>query len=122
MYIHCCAHSLNLAIQDATRSCTIIRDALEFVQEVLNFVKASPLRSRIFHELKADYPSQFHASGLRIRPLCPTKWTVRSKAIQSIADNYEALLNTFDVIAERNTDDAAAKASGFVKRLNNFEI
>ena len=33
VYIHCCAHSLNLALQDATRSCTMIRDTLDFVRE-----------------------------------------------------------------------------------------
>ena len=89
VYIHCCAHSLNLALQDATRSCTLIRDALDFVREVVNFVKASPLRSRVFDELKADIPAESNSSGLR--PPCPTRWTVRTKAAKSILDNYETL-------------------------------
>jgi len=119
VYIHCCAHSLNLALQDATRSCTLIRDALAFVRELVYFVKASPLRSRVFDELKAGNPAEFKSSGLR--PLCPTRWTVRTKAIQSILDNYETLIDTLDMLSVRNTDDASAKACGFIKRMNDFE-
>ena len=119
LYIHCCAHSLNLALQDATRSCTLIRDALDFVRELVYFVKASPLRSRVFDEIKASNPDESKSSGLR--PLCPTRWTVRTKAIQSILNNYQTLMDTLEMLSARNTDDASAKASGFIKKMNDFE-
>ena len=119
LYIHCCAHSLNLALQDATRSCTLIRDALDFVRELVYFVNASPLRSRVFDEIKASNPDESKSSGLR--PLCPTRWTVRTKAIQSILNNYQTLMDTSEMLSARNTDDASAKASGFIKKMNDFE-
>ena len=46
---------------------------------------------------------------------------MQTKAIQSILDNYEILIDTFDMISARITDDANAKASGFVKSMNEFE-
>jgi len=120
VYIHCCAHSLNLALQDATRSCTVIRDTLDFVREVVNFIRASPYRSQVFDELKAESPDESSVSGLR--PLCPTRWTVRSGAIRSILDNYQALADSLAEISMRNTDDTGAKANGFLKQMHNFEI
>ena len=36
--VHCCAHSLNLCLQDAGRKLVCIRDALEVCREVINFL------------------------------------------------------------------------------------
>jgi Domain of unknown function (DUF4371)/hAT family C-terminal dimerisation region len=124
VYIHCCAHSLNLALQDATRSCTVVRDILDFVREVVNFVRASPNRSRVFARLRSEFSevSLSHTPTTGLRPLCPTRWSVRSKAIRSIVDNYEALRDTFEEISQTNTDESGSKASGFLRRMNTFEV
>ena len=39
--IHCCAHSLNLCLQDAGRKFPTLRDALESVREVSNLIRYS---------------------------------------------------------------------------------
>lgn len=38
MYIHCAAHSLNLALQDTVQHVNIIRDALDLTREMINFI------------------------------------------------------------------------------------
>lgn len=44
-FIHCYAHSLNLAIQDTVKAIPLIRDTLSVVHEISVLVKASPKRS-----------------------------------------------------------------------------
>ena len=46
--IHCCAHSLNLCLQDAGRKFPTLRDALVSVREVSNLIRYSPKRSHLF--------------------------------------------------------------------------
>ena len=41
VHVHCLAHSLNICLQDAIRSCTYIRDALELTREILILTKCS---------------------------------------------------------------------------------
>ena len=31
-----------------------------------------------------------------IKPLCPTRWTVKANAMKSILDNYAAVIQTFE--------------------------
>jgi len=80
VYVHCCAHSLSLTLQDSSRSCPAVRDALDFVREVVNFVQASPKRTRVFQQLKFESNDE---SSPGLRPLCPTRWTVRSRSINT---------------------------------------
>jgi len=122
VYIHCCAHSLNLALQDATRSNTFVRDALDFVRDVVNFVKASPRRCRIFDQLKSEAEDDSNLNASNLRPLCPTRWTVRAQSICSVLDNYCTLRDTlYDISVSKTSDDSGAKAGGLATKMNTFE-
>ncbi|XP_067949749.1 uncharacterized protein [Watersipora subatra] len=54
LYLHCYAHSLNLAVQDTTKQCTIIRDAMDVTNEFTKLVKASPKREAWLEKLKTE--------------------------------------------------------------------
>ena len=41
LYVHCCAHSLNPAVQDATRCVPLIRDVLGLVGDLNTVVRVS---------------------------------------------------------------------------------
>ena len=36
--VHCLAHSLNLSLQDASRSCSSVRDSLQLVMEIIKLI------------------------------------------------------------------------------------
>lgn len=40
--VHCCAHSLNLCLQDAGRKLVCLKDALELCREIINLIRFSP--------------------------------------------------------------------------------
>jgi hypothetical protein len=54
IHVHCLAHSLNLALQDVTKQCQFVQDALDLVNEILKLIKASPKRSQVFKNIKAE--------------------------------------------------------------------
>lgn len=45
-----------------------------------------------------------------LKPLCPTCWTVRTKAIEAVLSNYEVLTTALINIPENGRDEYALKA------------
>lgn len=63
--MHCFAHSLNLAVQDVTKSCSMIRDALNMTHEITKLVKASPKRENWLEKLKQEAPEMDQPGKLK---------------------------------------------------------
>ena len=89
---HCYGHVLNLAVGDAIKQSKICRDALDIAFEISRLIHFSPKRNAAFDRIKAEKSAQ-EESGFNhgIRSFCPTRWTVRGDAIESIIENYDAL-------------------------------
>ena len=114
--VDCFAHCLNLAVQDSAKKCEPIRNALDVVLEICKLIKLSPKRSLIFQQCKDD----LSISGTGIRPLCPTRWTVRNLSIDSVIRNYPALLQAFQTIGAESHDDYGRRANGVLSLLEKF--
>ena len=86
------AHSLNLCIQDVTRKCSIIRNTLEMMNELVQLIKLSPKRFSLFETLKKYIVmNSGEALTSNLRTLCRTRWTVRNSAINAVCDKYKIL-------------------------------
>jgi len=122
IYVHCCAHSLNLALQDATRSVPMIRDVLDTVRELNNVVRASAKRHALFEKIRADLALvEDHKTKSSLRQLCPTRWTIRASSFQSVLDNYVAVTTALEEIATTDKTDSGSKASGLLKSFTIFD-
>ncbi len=113
--VHCCAHSLNLCLQDAGRKLTCIRDALETAKEIGKLIRYSPKRSHLF-----STKLQESGDGVTLKPLCPTRWTARTAAIEAILTDYTLLLEALDEIQETTHDEYGQKAGGLLLSLEKF--
>ena len=60
LYVHCFAQSLNLCLQDASQSCTSVRDSLELVMEIVKLQKISPNRTTLFNTIKSQLFPETH--------------------------------------------------------------
>lgn len=87
IYIHCYGHALNLACGDAVKKCELMKNALDISYELIKLIKKSPRRDAVFQKIK----EQIHEDAMGNRVLCPTRWTVRAQALQSIITNYSTL-------------------------------
>ena len=113
--VHCLAHCLNLCLQEISRSSKPIKDALNFSMELIQLIKYSPKRQAIFEAIQIQQGS----SNSGIRTLCPTRWTVRTGAMQAIISNYQALQETMEV-SSHGSDDCSRRANGIFALMERF--
>ena len=114
--VHCLAHCLNLCLQDVARKCKPVRDALDIVMELSNLIRYSPKRNLVFQQCK----QQLSLGGTGLRPLCPTRWTVRTGAINAVLKSYPALLEALQTISDTCYDDYGRRAGGLHSQLERF--
>ena len=71
--------------------------------EIVQLIAFSPKRQALFERMKPD-TGEPKTPG--IKPLCPTRWTVRAKAFTSLLKNYGELQDTLDIVAEGSDEYA----------------
>lgn len=122
VFIHCFAHSLNLSLQESSRSLPLYRDMIDYVKDIVNLIRASPKRTGILMAIQQEdeVTSGVMISRKQLRPLCPTRWTTRHESIQSLLDNYACVMETLIEITDIDKSDAGTKAHGFATVMQTF--
>ena len=64
-----------------------MKNALDTAHEIIKLVNISPRREAMLQNIKRHM--QKDSPGIRV--LCPTRWTVRAQALQSIIANHNIL-------------------------------
>ena len=115
-YVHCLAHSLNLCPQECSCKCSTIREALNLAQQLANLIRASPKRLGLFKKIKAEMAP----SAPGIKPLCPTRWTVSTSAIDAVLKNYLVIDRELEELVEKYYGEPSRKAYGLRAILERF--
>ena len=118
LYIHCFCHSLNLAVQDVSQKIELIRNTLDTILELSNLICYSSKR-------EARVRKDFETHGSSLRPLCPTRWTVKHKSLESVEQNYAPLLETLEDISTGSDSgiscyEVRSKAGGIFCSMQTF--
>ena len=79
-------------------------------------IRCSPKRSSLFQSMQ----SQLSYNSPSLKPLCPTRWTVGTAAINSVPTNYEVLCDTLCQIKREGRDEYAMKAGGILHAMERF--
>ncbi|CAL9706094.1 unnamed protein product [Knipowitschia caucasica] len=112
-YTHCTAHVLNLVAHDVTENNSSCRNFMSLIRDLVTLIRQSPKRLFWFQQIQTkDSPA--------LRPLCPTRWTMTTASLRSIADNYSALLLFLEDLAQNDRGDAGGKANGLLLNLQKF--
>ncbi|KAJ8884042.1 hypothetical protein PR048_015899 [Dryococelus australis] len=114
LYIHCAAHALDLALQDSSKSIPLIRNCLQWVNDIGVIVRDSPKQRAVFSQITTDH--NLTSSGPR--PLCPTHWTVGEASLLSgVLNMYQAVLDFLDTLAYGRSD-IGPKTRGLLDQLS----
>ena len=105
LFLHCFAHCTNLCLQTVGRQCVVTRDALDLV-----------MRSTLFSALQ----TQLSPGSATLKPLCPTRWTVRTAAISAVLCNYSVLCVALEQIHDETHDEYGRKAGSFLAQMEKF--
>ena len=116
---HCYGHALNLACSDAIKGCKLMRNALDTSYKIVKLVKKSPRRDAMLHKLKTELKED--SPGIRV--LCPTRWTVRAQALQSIISNYEVLQELWQLSIDVTKDaEMRSRIHGVSVYMKSFDF
>ena len=86
----------------------LLRDAIDTLQEIAKLIKFSPKQSNLLN--KKLVQSEAGQPGVSIKLLCPTRWTARSAAINSVLKDYTVLIEAMEEI-NLATRDVSANVS-----------
>lgn len=105
LYVHCGAHCVNLVAQSAAAECTDIMAAMTWLQELGKFFGSSIKFRQLFAQVAVtDAEGPWSA----IKPLCPTRWLMRTPAINSVVKQYGAVLESLEAAKIGQKDTRAA--------------
>lgn len=117
-FTHCYGHSLNLAAKDTIQNCKVLKSSLDTTFEITKLVKYSPRRENLFNDIKEE----IEPGSVGVRSLCPTRWTVRADAMQTIIKNYKVLQELWEQAAGVARDtETIARIQGVASQMKTFE-
>ncbi len=100
----------------------LLSNCIEFILQLVQLIKFSPKRL-LFQNIQQQirFGDDSAAVPSSLRPLCPTRWTVRHSAIDEVLNNYKAFMSCLQQIEEGH-DEYAAKARGLLIQMESFEL
>ena len=86
LYLHCSAHCVNLVTEALCQASSIIRNALGVCNEIGTLVSSSHTLRRLLAASSTDTPY------IKLRPLCPTRWTVRGQSVRALLGQLDTVI------------------------------
>ena len=117
VYVHCRAHSLNLAIVHSSRNAHV-RNMFGTVQEVAVFFGESAKRHHLFQEIDKANTQTGLPGRSRLQKLCETRWSSRADALTTIKAKWKSVLDSLSSLV----DDGDAKAYSLLRSLQSFDL
>lgn len=114
IYVHCAAHSLNLAVSAA---CDIrsIRNCLGIVEKMYCFFNTPKRQDMLLSEIEE---SDFNPKSKSLKRLCATRWVERYSAIHDFVELYSCVVSALDKISEWK-DSTATDANILSKSMDS---
>jgi len=119
VYVHCCSHSLNLAVSDA---CTVapIRNCMGTLGNISTFFSSSAKRrDALKQSIDKECPD---SSATRLRQLCPTRWIERHDAVLVFLELMEAADDALETISSWPDKETSSKARQLMCAMENSDF
>ncbi|KAK0141195.1 Zinc finger MYM-type protein 1 [Merluccius polli] len=113
-FIHCGPHCVNLVTQAVSSSAPVVNDALHWIHDLGCLFGQSGKFKTIFKQIAISE----NGSVTTIKPLCATRWTVRTPAIKSVLAQYELVMAALEEMAAVKGSVSAPRARGLLDHFN----
>lgn len=107
VYVHCAAHSLNLAVSS---SCEVppIRNTISTIGRLYEFFNTPKRQSVLKQTLDEAKVSSSHE---KLKRLCATRWTERYNSVAVVVELYDGIVMALETISEWPDRDSANAAN-----------
>lgn len=120
---HCHAHCLSLGVKDTTKNSKLLSDTMSNANEIVKLVKYSPKRENWLKEIKANLADEEGRSVAGVAKFSATRWTVRAGCLQSILNNYEALMKLWsECLKSQLESDVRGRIIGCQAQMKTFNF
>lgn len=117
IYVHCCAHRLNLVLVDVAKRVRAASDFFSHLQALYVFLSASKC-----HEHFLSNQNSLGGREIRLKKLSDTRWSCRIDSITAILATFSAVLKTLQDTIDGTNHDRAIEASGILNGVQSFNF
>lgn len=114
LYVHCAAHSLNLAVSTAS-NIKPVRNCLGIIEKLYVFFN-TPKRNTVL--LSAIENGNTDQKVKTLKRLCATRWVQRYDSINDFVELFEFVVNALECISNWN-DSSATDATLLLKSIDS---
>lgn len=120
LYVHCCAHNLNLVLNDAMNGIPEVTRFFKTVERIYTFFGNSIKRWAL---LSTFFDSNEKKSNLKLKRLCPTRWSSRNDSLLAIRFRYLHIMQALAKIMLISTLSSEREEAYLLKKeLETFEF
>lgn len=113
LYVHCAAHSLNLAVSKASEV-PEIRNCLGTVGQTHNFF-VYPKRKNVLTRVLAD--AEISPKAKTLKRMCATRWIERFDSVSDFKEIYVQVIDALSEIAEWTDKDTSKEARSILNSI-----
>lgn len=119
LYVHCSAHSLNLAVSSACEVAAI-RNCMGTISSLYEFLN-TPKRQ---HVLKSAISEMETTTSRREKlvELCATRWLERYNSVAAVVELYDPIIATLQSISEWKDKDSSSQANSLLCALTDCQF
>ncbi|XP_053120645.1 zinc finger MYM-type protein 1-like [Hemicordylus capensis] len=117
-FVPCSAHSLNLVVNDAAKSCREATGFFMLAQQIYNYLSASTQHWQILTS---------HVPTITVKPLSQTRWESRIDALKPLRYHlgsiYDALMEIYnEPHPHKTTSESLVVAKGLAEDISKFKF
>ncbi|XP_022170825.1 zinc finger MYM-type protein 1-like, partial [Myzus persicae] len=119
LYVHCSAHSLNLAL---AHSCNVqyVRNCIGTIKSIGNFIKSSAMRTKILKtKIKNILPN---TKWTKLTSMCDTRWVENHNGIQRFVEIFQPIVETLEELQLVQDINTSSKSIQFYRAIVTSEF
>ena len=117
IYIHCYGDLVNLALQDTMTDVEPLRNALDTIQSLYNFLEASPKRHAIFKDTPANDKFKLSVKSQSI-----TRWSCRWEAVKAVYEQLERIVKSLLTLSNDKDSKTYSDARSLLTAISAFQF
>ena len=119
LYIHYCAHRLNLVLVDSIRGIPIAQVFFSLFEAAYVFLSSGKFNA-LFEKVQSEQRPE--KQPRRLKRLIETRWACRFEAIKTFKETFGALLTTLKSISDGEQRDRAIEAKELLLQIFEFKF
>ncbi|XP_025420314.1 zinc finger MYM-type protein 1-like, partial [Sipha flava] len=119
LYVHCSAHSLNLAL---AHSCNVqyVRNCIGTIKSIGNFIKSSAMRTNILKtKIKNILPN---TKWTKLTSMCDTRWVENHNGIQRFVEIFQPIVENLEELQLVQDINTSSKSIQFYRAIVTSEF